>query len=278
MKKPLLSVCIATYNRAEYIGKTLESIIPQLTDEVEIVIADGASTDNTSRVVKHYAEACKQINYIQLPSKGGVDQDYCKAVELANGEYCWLFTDDDLIQPMAISTALNEILKGYSLIIVNAQVMNKDLTKVISSNILRIKTNEIYEESKLEQLFQRVIPYISFIGCVIINRALWLQREKNRYYGTEFIHVGVVFQAPLPTPALVIADPHITSRFGNAHWTARSFDIWMHKWPKLIYSFKNIFVVVPVEMWATCGESCPHIHRLRVSWIFSKCTLTSWIK
>ena len=110
MKKPLLSVCIATYNRAEYIGKTLESIIPQLTDEVEIVIADGASTDNTSRVVKHYAEACKQINYIQLPSKGGVDQDYCKAVELANGEYCWLFTDDDLIQPMAISTALNEIL------------------------------------------------------------------------------------------------------------------------------------------------------------------------
>jgi len=240
MKKPLLSVCIATYNRAEYIGKTLESIIPQLTDEVEIVIADGASTDNTSRVVKHYAEACKQINYIQLPSKGGVDQDYCKAVELANGEYCWLFTDDDLIQPMAISTALNEILKGYSLIIVNAQVMNKDLTKVISSNILRIKTNEIYEESKLEQLFQRVIPYISFIGCVIINRALWLQREKNRYYGTEFIHVGVVFQAPLPTPALVIADPHITSRFGNAHWTARSFDIWMHKWPKLIYSFKNI--------------------------------------
>ena len=88
MTKPLLSICVATYNRAEYIGETLESIIPQITDEVEIVIVDGASTDNTSSVVKHYIEVCKQINYIQLPSKGGVDQDFCKAVEFAKGEYC----------------------------------------------------------------------------------------------------------------------------------------------------------------------------------------------
>ncbi len=59
MTKHLLSICIATYNRAEYIGETLESIIPQVTDEVEIVIVDGASTDNTSSVVKHYIEVCK---------------------------------------------------------------------------------------------------------------------------------------------------------------------------------------------------------------------------
>ena len=82
-KTPLLSICIATYNRAEHIGETLESIIPEVTDEVEIVMADGASTDNTSSVVKHYIEICKQINYIQLPSKGGVNQDFCKAVEHA---------------------------------------------------------------------------------------------------------------------------------------------------------------------------------------------------
>ena len=54
MTKPRLSVCVATYNRAEYIGETLESIIPQLTDEVEIVVVDGASTDGTSTVVKGY--------------------------------------------------------------------------------------------------------------------------------------------------------------------------------------------------------------------------------
>src|SRR3989339_605580 len=237
---PKLSICIATYNRAGYIGETLESIIPQLTDEVEIVSVSGASTDNTSGVVKGYAQAGQQISYIRLPSKGGVDQDYCKAVEFAKGEYCWLFPDDDLLKPGAVGAVLNEIPKEYSLIVVNAQVTNKDFSKILSHRLLRIKTNEIYDASKLDQLFKRVIPYMSFIGGVVINRDLWLQREKARYFGTEFIHVGVVFQSALPAPALVIAEPYITARFGNAQWTSRSFDIWMRKWPKLVYSFENI--------------------------------------
>lgn len=240
MTQPLLSICIATYNRAEFIGATLESIIPQITDEVEIVVVDGASTDHTSSVVKSYIEVCKKINYIQLPSKGGVDQDFCKAVEYAQGKYCWLFTDDDLLKPNAISTVLNGVQKEYSLIVVNVQVMNNDLSNVLQQKLMSIDTNEIYEGSQLEQLFQRVIPYISFIGCVVIKRALWLQREKNQYFGTEFVHVGVIFQAHLPAPALILAEPYISIRYGNAQWTSRAFEIWMFKWPKLLYSLTLI--------------------------------------
>lgn len=240
MIKPRLSICIATYNRAECIGETLESIIPQLTDDVEIVIVDGASTDGTSTVVNSYIEACKQIRYIRLPSKGGVDQDYCKAVEYAQGEMCWLFSDDDLLKPDAIRTVLDEAKNGYSLIVVNAQVMNRDFSKIISNRLLNIYSNETYNELKLEQLFQRAISYMSFIGCVVINRELWLQREKNRYFGTEFIHVGVIFQAPLPASTLVIAEPYIMIRLGNDQWRPRAFEIWMYNWPKLLCSFADI--------------------------------------
>ena len=56
MKKPLLSICIATYNRANFIGETLDSIILQLTEDVEVVIVDGASTDNTREVVESYVK------------------------------------------------------------------------------------------------------------------------------------------------------------------------------------------------------------------------------
>ena len=111
MTKPLLSICIATYNRAEFIGETLESIIPQITDEVEIVIVDGASTDNTQKVVHDYIQRSARIRYVLLPSNGGVDHDYNQVVELAQGEYCWLLTDDDLLKPDAISTVLTEIPK-----------------------------------------------------------------------------------------------------------------------------------------------------------------------
>jgi glycosyltransferase involved in cell wall biosynthesis len=235
-----LSICIATYNRAEYIGETLESIIPQLTDEVEIVIADGASTDNTSSVVNGYVEICKQIRYIRLPAKGGVDQDYCKAVEHAQGEMCWLFTDDDLLKPNAIKTVLDAAKNDYSLIVVNAQAMSEKQSGISASRLLKITTNEIYDKSEFDKLFQRVIAYISFIGCVVIDRQLWLQREKKRYFGSEFVHVGVIFQAPLPHSTLLIAEPFIEIRIGNDQWRPRSFDIWMRKWPMLLRSFTGI--------------------------------------
>lgn len=254
MAKPRLSICIATFNRADYIGETLENIVPQVTGEVEIVIVDGASTDGTSAVVKSYIEACPQIHYIRLQSKGGVDRDYCKAVELAKGDYCWLFTDDDLLCPNAINTVLDEVKNGYSLIIVNAQVMNRDISKILSNKLLQINSNEIYAGSNIDKLFQRVIPYISFIGCVVINRKLWLRRDKKRFFGTEFIHVGVIFQAPLPAPALVIAEPFVTIRLGNAQWRPRAFEIWMYKWPDLLYSFSAI------------SENLRHEYQNRQSW------------
>ena len=240
MKIPKLTICIATFNRSKYLGETLDSIIPQLTEDVEILVVDGASTDNTTDLMQGYINRCDRIRYLQLPVKGGVDVDYNIAVENANGKMCWLFTDDDLLKPMAIEVILSELERGYSLIIVNSEVRNVDFSKVISSNRLQLDSNRVYSEIETELLFTNTIPYLSFIGCVVIDRELWLKREKEKYYGSEFIHVGVTFQSPLPTFALVIAEPLITIRFGNAQWTARGLEIWMFKWPKLLCSFEYL--------------------------------------
>jgi len=246
-----ISFCIPTLNRGAFIGATLESIISQATESIEIVIVDGGSTDNTSEVVRQHQKIFPRLHYFRADasdvkeitatsSNMGFDRDCSRAVELAQGEYCWLFTDDDLLKPGAISTVLNEILKGYSLIIVNAQVMNKDFSKVLENKRLQIDTNEIYSESEIEPLFNHAVSYISFVGCVVISRDLWMQREKKRYFGTGFIHVGVIFQATLPAGALVMAKPYITIRYGNAQWTKRALEIWMFKWPNLLYSFAHI--------------------------------------
>ena len=57
---PLLSICIPTYNRAEILDKSLESItkqdIFQKTDEVEIIVSDNCSQDNTHNIVHKYIE------------------------------------------------------------------------------------------------------------------------------------------------------------------------------------------------------------------------------
>lgn len=240
MKFPILSICIATYNRADYIGETLDSIISQLSDEVEIVVVDGASTDNTQSIMEHYVANCSSLHYIRLPQKGGVDQDFCKAVEYAHGEYCWLFPDDDLFKPGAVQRVLRELRNNHSLVIINANVMNRDFSIEFQPSMLDNTEDEIYQPSDMDDLFKRLVPTISFIGCVCIKREVWLQREHARYFGTEFIHVGVIFQEPLPGTAYIIAQPYITIRYGNAQWTSRAFEIWMQKWPRLLWSFNLI--------------------------------------
>lgn len=259
MEYPKLSICIATYNRANYIGETLESIIPQLTNEVEIVIVDGASTDNTQGVVQNYQNTCPAIKYFKLPEKGGVDQDYCKAVEYAQGEYCWLFPDDDLFMPGAIAIALEHIRNGYSLIILNARSMTPDLSEILAPRMLDIEVDEIIEPADFDSLFVRAVSFMSFIGCVVVKRSLWMDRDKERYWGSEFVHVGVVFQALLPGSALLVAEPQIMIRYGNAQWTSRAFSIWMIKWPLLLWSFQAISdrakqLVMPMEPWRNLKE------------------------
>jgi abequosyltransferase len=240
MKSPLLSICIATYNRADFIGETLDSIISQLSDEVEIVVVDGASTDNTQAVMEDYTAKCPGVRYIRLPQKGGVDQDFCKAVDYARGEYCWLFSDDDLFRPGAVRRVLQELRGDHSLVIVNAAVMNRDFSVQFQPSMLNNTEDEIYRPGTLDALFNRIVPTVSFIGCVVIKRSLWQQREHTRYFGTEFIHVGVIFQDQLPRTACVIAQPCISIRYGNAQWSSRSFEIWMQKWPRLLWSFDQI--------------------------------------
>lgn len=254
MASTQLSICIATLNRAAFIGATLESIITQAADEMEIVIVDGASTDNTKEIVEHYQQQFPRLRYFRLDVKGGVDQDYCRAVELAQGEYCWLFTDDDILKPGAIQAVLAAIRQNYGLIIVNAEVKNANLSKILINSRLIFSTNQVYRPTDQEHLFVEVADYLSFIGCVVIKRQLWNAREKEKYFGTVFVHVGVIFQSPLPEDTLVIAEPLISIRYGNALWTPRSFEISLFKWPNLIWSFRDYpesakLRVVPRELW-----------------------------
>lgn len=241
MANKVLSICIATYNRAHLIGETLESILPQVTDQVEVLVVDGASSDDTEAVVHGYQGKYLQLRYVRLQKKGGVDQDYNRSVELAEGEYCWLFTDDDVLKPGAIEAVLEAIRQDYNLIVVNAEIRNIDLSQQLAERFMTTKTDHIYEDNSTdnELFFASTCSYLSFIGGVIIRRNIWLSRDRSTYFGSRFIHVGVIFQCPIPGKVFVIAAPWIVIRLGNAEWASLGFEIWMFKWPELIWSFSG---------------------------------------
>lgn len=234
LTRPELSICIATYNRAGFIGQTLESILPQLVPEVELLVVDGASTDNTESTIDSYRQRHSALRYIREPVNSGVDADFDKAVTYARGNYCWLMTDDDLLVPGAVDRVLIELVKKPDLIVVDAEVRTNDFKHRLEYSRMSLSEDQYFQ--RVDDAVMRVAGNaLSFIGSVVIRRQRWLERDRKSYYGSLFIHVGVIFQQPPLSGVSVLCKPLVQIRYGNAMWTPRSFEIWMFIWPRLIW-------------------------------------------
>lgn len=131
-----LSICIPTLNRAAFIGETLDSIVSQLDQGVELVIVDGGSKDGTDRIVASYAERFPQIRYVntglgEKASNAGFDRDCNHAVELARGTHCWLMTDDDVLRPGAVAQVLGAVRAGHDVAILSCVVRDLQLRRTL---------------------------------------------------------------------------------------------------------------------------------------------------
>jgi len=235
---PLLSICIATVGRAGTLRETLASIVGQAGGgDVEVVVVDAGSSDETSQVVLEMSRGPVPVRYRRLPEKGGVDDDFHRALELAAGEYCWFFCDDDLLERGAIDAVRSALRdRAPELVVVNGKTWHAESGAVLQERRLRIAADRVFEPAEAQALFSAVAHHVSYIGAVVIRRALWLGRPRERYRGSEFAHVGVIFDSPLPGPARVLAASWIRIRFMNHTWAPRAFRLWNVNWPRLIWS------------------------------------------
>ena len=93
-----LSICIPTYNRAEYLRTALENLAKaDFSFAHEIVISDNASSDNTGEVVAHYIAQGLPIRYLRMPENMGATANLTNAIYHASGDYMVYQGDDDLL-------------------------------------------------------------------------------------------------------------------------------------------------------------------------------------
>lgn len=232
-----LSICIPTYNRAHFIDETIESIISQMTDECELVISDDASTDDTEKVVARYLGTSSRISYIRQPTNLGCDGNIDQAVRLGRGEYCWIMPDDDWMKDNALSTVLDALSGNYSLVVVNKEIRDGSMRDVLVPSYAGIDADTVYLPREIDRLLLEAGRLLMYCGSVVIKRSIWISRATTRYYGTSFVQVGVVFEAPLPDSALLLAQPLIAFRHSLAHgWLSSAFEIGMFRLPSLVWS------------------------------------------
>lgn len=93
--RPIVSVVVITYNHAEYITKCLDSILSQQDVQMEVIVADDASSDDTQSVIKQYAKNDTRIVPILRRSNVGITKNLIGAMDSAKGKYIALCEGDD---------------------------------------------------------------------------------------------------------------------------------------------------------------------------------------
>jgi len=125
---PSLSICIPTYNFGEFIGDALASVRQQLVPGIEVIVLDGASTDDTATVVGRHQRDCPEIRYHRQAAKGGIDSDMDHSVRLARGTYCWLLSADDALAANAVERIYAELRRGCDVYLCERILCDRSLT------------------------------------------------------------------------------------------------------------------------------------------------------
>ncbi|RVT46916.1 glycosyltransferase family 2 protein [Rheinheimera sediminis] len=94
---PLVSILIPVYNRENIITETLESALAQTHDNIEVIVVDNASTDDTWRVIKEFAEKDSRVLAFRNEVNLGPVRNWLLCVERARGEIGKILWSDDLI-------------------------------------------------------------------------------------------------------------------------------------------------------------------------------------
>jgi len=255
-----LSICIPTYNRANYLKETLDSIVNQLDDEVEIAISDNASTDHTKELVIEYQKKYSNIVYYQSNENKGPDRNYYNAIKIASGEFCWLLGSDDLITSDAIKRVKDQYIQKISnidFILVTSEVYDIHLKKFsyYSKDELNI-TSDLYYDNPYD-FFVRFFCESGLSGY-IVRRNLWINASHEKYLDTGLLYLGLLYEYLKPkSKILVIEKPCVIYRSGNGCWTSDLFKIQTELMRSILDNLPKDYASHKEKAWKNYKERIP---------------------
>src|SRR3546814_10854229 len=119
-RRPFLSVCISTFNRAKWLSLSLEVLVreaKELGAKVELLVCDNTSTDETPDVVKPYVQR-GVVRYHRNPKNVGMLGNLRVTAQEASGRYIWILGDDDVISPGAVKKVVDVLENNHELALV----------------------------------------------------------------------------------------------------------------------------------------------------------------
>jgi glycosyltransferase involved in cell wall biosynthesis len=104
---PRISICIPSYNHGRFLSQTIESVLSQPDTDIEVVLLDDGSTDETLDIAASVKD--QRFRVTQNPERLGLGRNFNRCLDVAAGTYVKVLCDDDLLYPGALTQLANAL-------------------------------------------------------------------------------------------------------------------------------------------------------------------------
>ena len=157
---PLVSIVVITYNSSKYVVETLESVKAQTYRNIELIVSDDCSTDNTVEVCRNWIEENKERfvrTELLTPNKNtGVSANCNRGVKAARGEWVKIIAGDDLLLDGCVEVNISNLVDGEYFyfsdlkILSNSTLREERIRKIVATRNYYFEGDQFYNFLKYE--------------------------------------------------------------------------------------------------------------------------------
>jgi glycosyltransferase involved in cell wall biosynthesis len=215
-----LTIAVPTYNRSEILRDNLENIFSIVDKNIQIVVSDNCSNDNTEYVCKKYF-SFNNFTYTKNDKNVGYDLNVLNCINNSLGDYIWFVADDDSITKSVFEEVLSAI-SGDNLagLLIDATVIDPDTNKIIHNSLSHADTDHdvVVDESILVENFK----WSTLISSQVVRREDINISDLDKAVGTVFIQLPLFWNScfgkkiRLISSEKIIKHDALTNNFGSS--------------------------------------------------------------
>jgi len=209
-----LTIGLGTFNSENTVKECLDSLILEVKNnkEVEILIIDNASIDNSWNIINEYSKKYKFIRVYKNKKNIGADKNYNLLVDKARGKFVWFFSDDDKVKKGVVKKILKVIKENIVLghIFINWGGWNETLKKCKVERTIDIKDDILFLNPKH---YLRVVKLNSTLfASIVVNRLAWKYAPTEQFMDSDWHHYAKIQEIINVSDSYFIAKPYVMYR------------------------------------------------------------------
>ncbi len=238
LETPKISVIIPIYNTAKYLPACLDSIINQTYKNLEIILIDDGSTDDSSKIINDYAKKDKRIKTVHQEN-AGQSAARNKGLDLTTGDYIYFTDSDDEIDLTFLEKHIKSFKKDTSLTVcgIHYKRLNQDSVNDVYINPLRSRKPKEDKKAYLLYLLAvdgRMYSSTNKLFDAKIAKTLRFDTSLNFAEDTKFVYDYLAQKSGEPS---FILEPLYIYNFGTETSTIKHSAT---KWSNWQTAYKNL--------------------------------------